>query len=149
MHKENLQWLLLALVVVGLIGLGVIISNQDLRLSQVSKSLAMVASQASNSAPVPSPVSEIQATKKAPATLDELRQRLATKDWTELYDAQSSKGASALNILTDFRFKNNRLWIQKTTTLLQEGMVSDASNPHITLSGCGENLAASFFGKDS
>ncbi|MFH1620844.1 MAG: hypothetical protein ABIB04_02045 [Patescibacteria group bacterium] len=45
MNKENWQWLLLALVGVGLIGFGALIINQNSQLMQVSKSLTLIGTQ--------------------------------------------------------------------------------------------------------
>lgn len=45
MNKENWQWLLLALVIVGLVGFGAMIVNQNSQLMQVSKSLTMIGTQ--------------------------------------------------------------------------------------------------------
>ena len=44
MNKEQLQWLVIALVAVGLIGLGLMTLNQNSQLSQMARSLSAVAS---------------------------------------------------------------------------------------------------------
>ncbi|HWQ99790.1 MAG TPA: hypothetical protein VN397_03015 [Candidatus Methylomirabilis sp.] len=56
MNKENWQWLLLALVVVGLVGLGTMFVNQGSQLSQMAQSLNIVASK----------VQELAQTQNAP-----------------------------------------------------------------------------------
>ncbi len=56
MNKENWQWVLLTLVVVGLVGLGAMFINQSSQLSQMAQSLNMVASK----------VQELAQTRNAP-----------------------------------------------------------------------------------
>ncbi|MDP3985220.1 MAG: hypothetical protein Q8P82_00500 [bacterium] len=41
MNKESVQWLVLILSVIGLVGLGVIVADQNEQLAQLSRSLAM------------------------------------------------------------------------------------------------------------
>lgn len=157
MNEKYLLPSLGLLIVILLLGFGMIISNQSKQNIQITRSLDALAlnlqsSFSQNSVPTniiqpqtPSPSAAVSTqAQDAPITAEQLRARLTTINWTELYVATSPKGELALTQLNDIRSGQKKLSSTATFNLQTSGLQTAqfTSEGSITLDRCDEQLIA-------
>ncbi|GEM_PF-3396754 len=95
MHKENWQWLLLALIVFSSIGLGILLANQGTQLAQMSRALAILASQVQDVSkkqtvnPQPSPI--VPTPNPIPQVITAATNQISTQPSTNIFDSERNK----------------------------------------------------------
>lgn len=111
MNKETVQWLLLALLVVGFVGFGVVVMNQGVQLTNISTALVALNTKIEN---IPQPSSNTNqaapaaavpsATVTKPATNTATTVATSGKSWQEYRDTlltqKRYRGAANMNAYT-------------------------------------------------
>jgi hypothetical protein len=139
MNKERLLWAAVIISLLGSCALGVLHWQQSRDIATISGSLTAISDQLEKVASTKG-----QEAGSASVSADELRLRLAGKDWTELITATSPKGEFAVGLLKDIRFKNTHLTREDVRNLqLTSPPIQIFPGPFaLTLPSCPEPLTA-------